>query len=77
MPTAFVLITTEIGSEVSVLESLRKLSGVKETHAVFGVYDLVALVTADSMAELKAMITWKIRRITKVRSTLTMIILEE
>jgi len=76
MPLAFVLINAEIGSEDSVLTELRKLGNVKESYVVYGVYDIVAKVEAESMDKLKEIVTWKIRRLDKVRSTLTMIVVE-
>jgi len=77
MPTAFVLINTEIGSEADVLKDLKKVEGVEEAHAVYGVYDIIARVRADTMDKLKEIVTWKVRRLDKVRSTLTMIVVEE
>ncbi len=77
MPTAFVLINTEIGSEADVLKDLKKVEGVDEAHAVYGVYDIIARVRADTMDKLKDTVTWRVRRLDKVRSTLTMIVVEE
>ncbi|MEM3623459.1 MAG: Lrp/AsnC ligand binding domain-containing protein [Candidatus Bathyarchaeales archaeon] len=77
MPTAFVLINTEIGSESDVLKELKKVEGVDDVCAVYGVYDIVARVKADTMDKLKEIVTWRIRRLDKVRSTLTMIVVEE
>jgi DNA-binding Lrp family transcriptional regulator len=77
MPTAFVLINTEIGSEADVLKDLKKVEGVEEAYAVYGVYDVVAKIRADSMDKLKEIVTWHVRRLDKVRSTLTMIVVEE
>ena len=76
MPTAFVLINTEIGSEANVLGTLKKVEGVDEAFAVYGVYDIIARVKADTMNKLKEIVTWRIRRLDKVRSTLTMIVVE-
>jgi len=76
MTTAFVLINSEIGGEDEVLEKLKKVKNVKEAHIVYGVYDIVAKVEAETMDKLKSIITWKIRRLDKVRSTLTMIVVE-
>ncbi|MGA3297133.1 MAG: Lrp/AsnC ligand binding domain-containing protein [Candidatus Bathyarchaeia archaeon] len=76
MPLAVVLINAEIGSEEEVVSELRKIGNVKESHTVYGVYDIVAKVEADSMDKLKEIVTWKIRRLDKVRSTLTMIVVE-
>ncbi|MCW3991775.1 MAG: Lrp/AsnC ligand binding domain-containing protein [Candidatus Bathyarchaeota archaeon] len=74
MATAFVLINAEIGAENEVLKELRAISEVKEAHMVYGVYDIIARVETDTMQELKDTISWKIRRLDKVRSTLTMIV---
>ena len=76
MPTAFVLINTEIGSEADVLKSLKKVEGVNEAFAVYGVYDIVARVKAETMDKLKEIVTWRVRRLDKVRSTLTMIVVD-
>jgi len=76
MAMAFVLINSEIGGENEVLEELRKVPNVKEAHIVYGVYDIIAKVEAEDMDKLKSIITWKIRRLDRVRSTLTMIVVE-
>lgn len=76
MPLAFVLINAEIGSEEEVLSELKKIPNVKEAYLVYGVYDIVGKVQAETMDKLKEVITWKIRRLDKVRSTLTMIVVE-
>lgn len=76
MVTAFVLINTEIGSEAKVLKDLKKVEGVDEAVAVYGVHDIIALVKADVMGELKEIITQQVRRVDKVRSTLTLLVSE-
>jgi DNA-binding Lrp family transcriptional regulator len=76
LPVAFVLINAEIGSEDEVVTELRKIANVKESYVVYGVYDIVAKVEAESMDKLKEIVTWKIRRLDRVRSTLTMIVVE-
>ena len=77
MPMAYVLITTETGAVDSVLASLRKMESVKETYMVYGVYDIIATVKADTMDKLKEIVTWNLRSLEKVRSTLTMIVVED
>ena len=77
MPTAYILVNTEIGSEKQVLRALRKVEGVEEVHNLWGVYDLIANVKADSMEELKQIITQRIEKIEKINSKLTMIINEK
>jgi len=74
LATAFVLINAEIGAESEVLNELKEIPEVKEAHMVYGVYDIIARVETETMQELKDTISWKIRRLDKVRSTLTMIV---
>ena len=73
---AYVLINTEMGSESEVLKAVKKIKSVKEAHVVYGVYDVVAKIRADTMDKLKDVVTWHVRRLNKVRSTLTMIVVE-
>ena len=77
MATAFVLINAEIGSESEVLKGLKEIGEVKEAYMVYGVYDIVAKVEAESMTRLKEVVTWKIRRLDTVKSTLSMIVMSE
>lgn len=76
MSKAFVLINAEIGAEDKVVDELKKIENVKEVYAVYGAYDVIAKVESDSMDKVKETITWKIRRLENVRSTLTMIVIE-
>ncbi len=73
---AFVLINSEIGSEEEILNELLKIEGVKEAYVVYGVYDVIAKIRADTMERLKEIVTWQVRRMSKIRSTLTMIVME-
>ena len=76
MPKAFVLMNAELGSEDSLVNELKKLESVKEVYQVYGVYDIVAQVEADTMEKVKETITWKLRKLSGVKSTLTMIVME-
>ena len=76
MPTAWVLINTEPGSEADVLKDLKKITEVQEAYVVYGVYDIVARINAGRMDKLKQISTSKVRKLDKVRSTLTMIAVE-
>ncbi|MEM1626202.1 MAG: Lrp/AsnC ligand binding domain-containing protein [Sulfolobaceae archaeon] len=76
MPAAIVLINTDAGGEDEVMEKLRGINEVTEAYIVYGVYDIVAKVEAESIEKLKDIVTNVIRKIPKVRSTLTMIVME-
>ena len=69
------LINAEIVAEEDVLNAVSKIPEVKEAYMVYGVYDVITVVEATTMQELKDVIGLKIRRIEKVRSTITMIVI--
>ncbi len=82
VPTAYVLLNSDLGSDESIISEVKKtLSGEKglkfEVQGVYGVYDIVLKLTADNADELRMVITNKIRKISKVQSTLTMMVIEE
>ena len=70
--TAFVLINCDLGYEIEILDQLREMGNVIEAHGTFGAYDIVAEVGAESVDSLRNTITWKIRKLDHVRSTLTL-----
>ncbi len=76
MPTAYILLNTEIGAENQVLKALRKIEGVEEAHNLWGVYDIIANVQVDTMDKLRNIITKRIEKIGRINSKLTMIITE-
>ena len=77
MPRAYVLINVESGSEDDVLKELKSIEGVEEPYFSYGVYDLITKIKAETMDKLKEMVTRRIRTLSKVRSTLTLIMMEE
>lgn len=76
MPLAFVFINAELGSEDEVVSELRKMDSVKEANVVNGAYGIVAKVKAHTMDKLREVIASKVRRLSGVRSTLTMMVVE-
>jgi len=76
MPTAYVLINCELGSEEFVISELKSIEGVVEVHGTFGAYDILAKITSDQVEKLRETITWKVRKISKIRSTLTLMGIE-
>jgi len=70
---AYVLLNIEIDSKREVLDSLKEIPEVKEAYPLYGVYDLIVLVEAKTLEEIKDVINNRIRIIGKIRSTLSMI----
>ncbi len=74
MPNAFVLLNIELGSQENIIKEIKNLEEVKEVFRVNGVYDIIAKVESDNIDKLKEIITWKLRKLKGVKSTLTMIV---
>ena len=82
MPTAYVLLNSDLGSDESIVNEVKQILAAEskvnyEVQGVYGVYDIVLKISADNAEELRAIITNKIRKINKVQSTLTMMVIEE
>jgi len=76
MATAYILINCELGSEESIIQQLKKLDGVSEVHGTFGAYDILTKIESPTVETLREIITWKIRKIDQIRSTLTLMGIE-
>lgn len=70
---AFVLINTELGQEATVVESLEHVPGITDVQALYGIYDVIAEVEADSMDKVKEIVFNSIRRLESVKTTITLI----
>ena len=69
---AYVLINCDLGYEEYVIDALKNIEDVKEIQGTFGAYDIIAKVDNSKMDTLRETITWKIRKIDRIRSTLTL-----
>jgi DNA-binding Lrp family transcriptional regulator len=81
VPTAYVLLNSDLGSDESIIAEVKQsLTGEKiefEVQGVYGVYDIVLKISSDDADNLRSIITNKVRKISKVQSTLTMMVIEE
>ena len=76
MHKAFVLITSELGKEAEVLDSLRKIQGIREAHNLYGVYDVIAHIECADEGDLRNIVTNRIRNVGNVRATMTLMVVE-
>jgi len=72
MRKAFVMINTDLGTETVLQSELKKVEGIVGAYQVFGIYDMVVVVEAESEEELKDIIFSRIRTLKYLRSTLTL-----
>jgi DNA-binding Lrp family transcriptional regulator len=82
VPTAYVLLNSDLGSDEKIISNIKEILDNEpnidyEVQGVYGVYDIVLKITSNSTDNLRLVITNKIRKIEKVQSTLTMMVIEE
>ena len=76
MPSAYVLITCELGYEDQTVNYLNELTGVDATK-LDGAYDIIAKVNAESTESLMRIVGFNIKKLDRIQSTLTLIVNEE
>ena len=74
---AIVLIQTDSGAESRVMEELMKIPEIKEAYIVYGIYDIIVKIEADSLEKIREVITNRIRKLPDIRTTSTMVIVEQ
>ena len=73
---AYLLLTCDLGYENSVIEQLKAIPSVKEAHGIYGAYDILVKIESSSADDQRETVTFKIRKIPYVRSTLTLTCIE-
>ena len=68
----YVLVNVEPGSESEVHKIVRKLDCVTDANMLFGDYDLIVKIEADSMGEIARYVVESIRAIPGVANTKTL-----
>jgi len=72
MAMAFVLINCELGAEEFVISELKEIETVREVRGVLGAYDILVKLEAGSFDEISKTVTLKIRKLDKIRFTMTL-----
>ena len=82
MPTSYILINSDLGTDESIIIKIKEVLADEkdiqyQIQGVYGVYDIVLKLSSDNIDTLRSTITNKIRKITSVESTLTMMVIDE
>lgn len=72
MEKAYVLVSCEIGTEHDLVSQLKKIDGIKHVTITYGDYDIVLEAETNNEKEMNELIATKIRKIEKIRSTITL-----
>jgi len=81
VPISYILINSDLGTDESTIIKIKEILADEkeieyEIQGVYGVYDIVLKISSDNIDTLRSTITNKIRKITSVQSTLTMMVIE-
>ncbi len=76
MATAYVLINCDLGFDAEIIDEIKQLKDVKEVQGVFGAYDILVKLKSANAEILRDTIIWKIRKLNRVKSTLTLMTME-
>ena len=76
MKTVYVLVTCDLGFDAEIIDEIKQFEDVKEVLGIFGAYDILVKVESANVENLKDAITWKIRKLNRVRSSLTLMAIE-
>jgi DNA-binding Lrp family transcriptional regulator len=74
-------LNSDLGSDESIIEDIKRILATEdleyEVQGVYGVYDIVLKLSSKDAEKLRSIITNKVRKIGKIQSTLTMMVIEE
>jgi len=75
-------LNSDLGSDQEIVTKIKEILGVEkglkyDVQGVYGIYDIVVKIESDNADHLRSVITNKIRKIDKVQSTLTMMVIDE
>lgn len=72
MEKAYILVSCEIGTEQELASKLEQIDQVKQVTITYGDYDIVIEAETDDAKMMDSVITSKIRKLEKIRSTITL-----
>ncbi len=72
MAIAYVFVNCDLGFEAEIIDEIKQLKSVKEVQGVFGAYDILVKLESANLENLREIIAWKLRKLNRVKSTLTL-----
>jgi len=81
LSTSYILINSDLGTDEAIIGKIKEILDSEkniqyEIQGVYGVFDIILKLSSDDINTLRSTITNKIRKITSVQSTLTMMVIE-
>jgi DNA-binding Lrp family transcriptional regulator len=73
MTIAYVLLNCELGAETDLIEQLKELEQVKDVFETIGTHDVMVKLEAENFEKIREIVSGKIQKLAKIRSTSTLI----
>jgi DNA-binding Lrp family transcriptional regulator len=70
---AYVLLNSELGQESKIIEALEDVEEITNIFSLYGIYDLIIEMEAESMDRVKEVVFNRVRRLENVKSTITLL----
>lgn len=74
MVLAYVMVRTDAGKEDGVRSEAEKMSEVKESHIIYGEWDILMKIDVASVEKITEFVVEKLRKLEGVRLTSTLIV---
>lgn len=72
MEKAYILLSCDIGKESEVAAQLSNIDEIKNVMITYGAYDIMIEAETSNSVQMDNLITSKIRKLEKIRSTITL-----
>ncbi len=73
MTIAYVMLNCDLGAEEEIVEKLKTLENVLHISETMGAHDMLVKIEAENFEKVREVITWNIKNIPKVRTTVTLV----
>ena len=70
---AYVLLNAELGQEASIIDALQGVKEITNIQSLYGIYDIIIEMEADSMDKIREVIFNNVRCIEHVKNTIMLI----
>ena len=73
MTTAYVMLNCDLGAEEDILETIRGIENVMYVSETMGAHDMLIKIEAENFEKVREIVSWNIKSLPKVRSTVTLV----
>lgn len=76
MVLAYIMVRVDAGEEKNVMKAVEGYGEVKESHIIYGEWDVIMKISVGNVEDITAFVVEKLRKLDAVKLTSTMIVAE-